>query len=211
MWNCIIIVWHREIEMRSNIISCSIKREGACTIRVLSPIVDPFRRMESRDITGRDWRRNVFHIFDEIPMLHREYGKEYLKLFFMFFLKIYFNMFFLCTNRFGKTISVSMFAAAMMYSCPSLEMSIYSTCKVCLCVSYSSNLINLINNKKYFKPANISKTTQEYPEIPGSNLFRTGYTQDEGDSLEYGGGGDSRRDGRTGHPHGELVSQQGMI
>ena len=33
-------------------------------------------------------------------------------------------------NRFGKTISVSMFAAAMMYSCPSLEMSIYSTCKV---------------------------------------------------------------------------------
>lgn len=33
-------------------------------------------------------------------------------------------------RRFGKTISVSMFAAAMMYSCPNLEMSIYSTCKV---------------------------------------------------------------------------------
>lgn len=31
--------------------------------------------------------------------------------------------------RFGKTISVSMFAAAMLYSCPSLELSIYSTCK----------------------------------------------------------------------------------
>jgi hypothetical protein len=34
-------------------------------------------------------------------------------------------------RRFGKTISVSMFAAAMLYSCPNLEMSIYSTCKVC--------------------------------------------------------------------------------
>lgn len=33
-------------------------------------------------------------------------------------------------RRFGKTISVSMFAAAMLYSCPNLEMSIYSTCKV---------------------------------------------------------------------------------
>ena len=32
-------------------------------------------------------------------------------------------------RRFGKTISVSMFAAAMLYSCPNLEMSIYSTCK----------------------------------------------------------------------------------
>jgi hypothetical protein len=35
-------------------------------------------------------------------------------------------------RRFGKTISVSMFAAAMLYSCPNLEMSIYSTCKVLL-------------------------------------------------------------------------------
>jgi len=32
-------------------------------------------------------------------------------------------------RRFGKTISVSMFAAAMLYSTPSLELSIYSTCK----------------------------------------------------------------------------------
>lgn len=32
-------------------------------------------------------------------------------------------------RRFGKTISVSMFAAAMLYSTPKLEMSIYSTCK----------------------------------------------------------------------------------
>ena len=31
--------------------------------------------------------------------------------------------------RFGKTISVSMFAAAMLYSTPGLELSIYSTCK----------------------------------------------------------------------------------
>lgn len=32
-------------------------------------------------------------------------------------------------RRFGKTISVSMFAAAMIVSCPSVEISIYSTCK----------------------------------------------------------------------------------
>jgi len=32
-------------------------------------------------------------------------------------------------RRFGKTISVSMFAAAMMFACPSMELSIYSTCK----------------------------------------------------------------------------------
>ncbi|MDB0028559.1 hypothetical protein N9E76_00515 [bacterium] len=32
-------------------------------------------------------------------------------------------------RRFGKTISVSMFAAAMMFSAPSVELSIYSTCK----------------------------------------------------------------------------------
>ena len=32
-------------------------------------------------------------------------------------------------RRFGKTISVSMFAAAMIVSCPSVEISVYSTCK----------------------------------------------------------------------------------
>ena len=32
-------------------------------------------------------------------------------------------------RRFGKTISVSMFAAALMVSCPRVEVSIYSTCK----------------------------------------------------------------------------------
>lgn len=32
-------------------------------------------------------------------------------------------------RRFGKTISVSMFAAAMIVSCPRVEISVYSTCK----------------------------------------------------------------------------------
>lgn len=32
-------------------------------------------------------------------------------------------------RRFGKTISVSMFAAAMIFSAPNVEVSIYSTCK----------------------------------------------------------------------------------
>ena len=40
------------------------------------------------------------------------------------------NSVFLFTfGRFGKTISVSMFAAALIYSAPSVELSIYSTCK----------------------------------------------------------------------------------
>tara|TARA_Y100000385_G_scaffold287689_1_gene352461 strand:- start:458 stop:964 length:507 start_codon:yes stop_codon:yes gene_type:complete len=32
-------------------------------------------------------------------------------------------------RRFGKTISVSMFAAGIMFAAPSVELSIYSTCK----------------------------------------------------------------------------------
>jgi len=32
-------------------------------------------------------------------------------------------------RRFGKTISVSMFAAAMIFAAPNMELSIYSTCK----------------------------------------------------------------------------------
>lgn len=32
-------------------------------------------------------------------------------------------------RRFGKTISVSMFAAALIVACPSVEISVYSTCK----------------------------------------------------------------------------------
>ena len=32
-------------------------------------------------------------------------------------------------RRFGKTISVSMFCAALLLSCPAVEISIYSTCK----------------------------------------------------------------------------------
>ena len=35
----------------------------------------------------------------------------------------------LASPRFGKTISVSMFAAAMLYAAPNVECSIYSTCK----------------------------------------------------------------------------------
>jgi hypothetical protein len=46
-------------------------------------------------------------------------------------------------RRFGKTISVSMFAAAMLYSCPNLEMSIYSTCKVFFSIRRLTHLLTL--------------------------------------------------------------------
>ena len=32
-------------------------------------------------------------------------------------------------RRFGKTISISLFCAALMFACPAVECSIYSTCK----------------------------------------------------------------------------------
>jgi len=32
-------------------------------------------------------------------------------------------------RRFGKTISVCLFVAALMFACPNVEVSIYSTCK----------------------------------------------------------------------------------
>lgn len=38
-------------------------------------------------------------------------------------------------RRFGKTISISMFAAALMFSCPAVEISIYSTCEIFLLLS----------------------------------------------------------------------------
>ena len=44
-------------------------------------------------------------------------------------------------RRFGKTISVSMFAAAMIFSVPNLECSIYSTCKRIRCAHFS-NLVS---------------------------------------------------------------------
>jgi hypothetical protein len=37
-------------------------------------------------------------------------------------------------RRFGKTISISMFAAAMVFSVPNIECSIYSTCGFSACV-----------------------------------------------------------------------------
>ncbi len=36
-------------------------------------------------------------------------------------------------RRFGKTISVCLFVSALLYSCPNLEVSIYSTCKRISC------------------------------------------------------------------------------
>jgi hypothetical protein len=59
-----------------------------------------------------DYYRLLQIITDHYRLLHHAHVK-------------YYTFFF----RFGKTISVSMFAAAMLYSTPALELSIYSTCK----------------------------------------------------------------------------------
>lgn len=49
-------------------------------------------------------------------------------------------------RRFGKTVSVSMFAAAMIHSCPQVEISIYSTCKR---ISGKSMMMKVFIQSKY--------------------------------------------------------------
>ena len=66
-------------------------------------------------------------------------------------------------RRFGKTISVSMFAAAMLYSCPNLEMSIYSTCKV---RTQSSTRVPHPIRLTRPPPAHLPETAAEHPEVP---------------------------------------------
>ena len=77
-------------------------------------------------------------------------------------------------RRFGKTFSVSMFAAAMLYSTAGLEMSIYSTCKrisqkllnnvwkFLKCIHRYYSAINWVNSKLL----NASTATRGRPRCP---------------------------------------------
>jgi hypothetical protein len=69
-------------------------------------------------------------------------------------------------RRFGKTISVSMFAAAMLYSCPNLEMSIYSTCKAS--TPFFFGLLALTPGPA----AHLAEALAEHPEVPRAHLPR---------------------------------------
>jgi len=72
-------------------------------------------------------------------------------------------------RRFGKTISISLFCAALIFSCPSVECSIYSTCKrisqkllrnVC-------KFLDLIYVEMKIPPYRIIRANQEELQITG--------------------------------------------
>ena len=77
-------------------------------------------------------------------------------------------------RRFGKTFSVSMFAAAMLYSTAGLEMSIYATCK-----RISQKLLN--NVYKFLKCIHAVTGTPCMPEIR-RNCEEIVLKGDEGDT-----------------------------
>ena len=106
-------------------------------------------------------------------------------------------------RRFGKTISVSMFAAAMLYSCPNLEMSIYSTCKV--------RPASLLRAKARLTPAaaHLAEAPPERAEVPRAHLHRARLRADEGDPDQHGGDRDPGHGMRAGRPDGQLVPEQG--
>ena len=72
-------------------------------------------------------------------------------------------------RRFGKTISISIFCAALMFACPACECSIYSTCKrisqkllrsVC-------KLLDLIYTEMKVAPFRVLRKNQEELQIAG--------------------------------------------
>jgi hypothetical protein len=72
-------------------------------------------------------------------------------------------------RRFGKTISISLFCAALMFACPAVECSIYSTCKrisqkllrnVC-------KFLDLIYTELKVAPLRIIRKNQEELQVQG--------------------------------------------
>ena len=110
-------------------------------------------------------------------------------------------------RRFGKTISVSMFAAAMLYSCPNLEMSIYSTCKVKHTNPHAHSLFFLVN--KASCAAHLTETAPEHPEVPRAHLPGGGVLADEGDPGQHGGDRAAGDGVRAGRPGRQFLPEQG--
>ena len=112
-------------------------------------------------------------------------------------------------RRFGKTISVSMFAAAMLYSCPNLEMSIYSTCKASP-VEREGNGHVLLTFSRLFAAAHLTEAAAEHPKVPGHYLPRDRLRKDEGDPGEHGGDRDPGDGVRAGRTRRQLLAEQGV-
>ena len=102
--------------------------------------------------------------------------------------------------RFGKTISVSMFAAAMLYSCPGLEMSIYSTCKV-----RARTLLSPPDFTDAAPAAHLAEAAAQRAQVSGADLHRARHAADEGGPGQHGGDRPAGRGGLPGRAHGQLL------
>lgn len=73
-------------------------------------------------------------------------------------------------RRFGKTISVCLFVAALMFACPSIEISIYSTCKriSCKLLRNCIKFMNIIADVLKVAPMPFVKQTMDEVEIQGN-------------------------------------------
>lgn len=111
-------------------------------------------------------------------------------------------------RRFGKTISVSMFAAAMLYSCPNLEMSIYSTCKV-VGAERGLRSPHAFTDAFLAPAAHLAEAAAEHPKVPGADLPRAGLREDEGDPDQHGGDRGPGQRVRAGRADGQLLPEQG--
>ena len=110
-------------------------------------------------------------------------------------------------RRFGKTISVSMFAAAMLFSCPNLEMSIYSTCKVCIDARVYPRCFTRTDSRN--TPAHLTEAPSQRPEVSRAHLQRAGLPADEGDPDQHGGDRAPGDGVRAGRPDCQLLPEQG--
>lgn len=90
-------------------------------------------------------------------------------------------------RRFGKTISVSMFAAAMLYSCPNLEMSIYSTCKASPAQPKIVFLFSPRLTRVCLGAADLAEAPAQHPAVPRAHLHRARLPAHEGDPDQHGG------------------------
>jgi len=91
-------------------------------------------------------------------------------------------------RRFGKTISVSMFAAAMLYSCPNLEMSIYSTCKASRpAKDWFFIVLATADTLGLWGAADLAEAPAQHPAVPRAHLHRARLPAHEGDPDQHGG------------------------
>jgi hypothetical protein len=115
-------------------------------------------------------------------------------------------------RRFGKTISVSMFAAAMLYSCPNLEMSIYSTCKVRRARGEKragGKQTRFTDTRQTCWAAHLAEAPAEHPKVSGAHLPGAWLRADEGDPGQHGGDRGPGQRVRAGRADRQLLPEQG--